>query len=50
MSAPLPFMGQKRMFAKHFIEVIRQYPADRVFVHHSAILSPVAGERNSTRR
>lgn len=32
MSAPLPFMGQKRMFAKHFIEVIRQYPADRVFV------------------
>lgn len=32
LSAPLPFVGQKRMFAKHFIEVIRQYPADTVFV------------------
>lgn len=32
LSAPLPFMGQKRMFAKHFIEVIKQYPAGTVFV------------------
>ena len=32
LSAPLPFVGQKRMFAKHFIEVIRQYPAGTVFV------------------
>lgn len=32
MSAPLPFVGQKRMFAKHFIEVIKQYPAGTVFV------------------
>lgn len=32
LSAPLPFVGQKRMFAKQFIEVIRQYPADTVFV------------------
>lgn len=32
LSAPLPFVGQKRMFAKQFIEVIRQYPSDTVFV------------------
>lgn len=32
MSAPLPFVGQKRMFAKHFIEVIKQYPEGTVFV------------------
>lgn len=32
LSAPLPFVGQKRMFAKQFIEVIKQYPADTVFV------------------
>lgn len=32
LSAPLPFVGQKRMFAKQFIEVIRQYPANTVFV------------------
>lgn len=32
LSAPLPFVGQKRMFAKHFIEVIKQYPAGTTFV------------------
>lgn len=32
LSAPLPFVGQKRMFAKQFIEVIKQYPAGTVFV------------------
>lgn len=32
LSAPLPFVGQKRMFAKHFIEVIKQYPSETVFV------------------
>lgn len=32
LSAPLPFVGQKRMFAKQFIEVIRQYPEGTVFV------------------
>lgn len=32
LSAPLPFVGQKRMFAKPFIEVIKQYPAGTVFV------------------
>lgn len=32
MSAPLPFVGQKRMFAKEFIKVLRQYPEDTVFV------------------
>lgn len=32
LSAPLPFVGQKRMFAKEFIKVLAQYPADTVFV------------------
>lgn len=32
LSAPLPFVGQKRMFAKQFIEVIKQYPKGTVFV------------------
>lgn len=32
LSAPLPFVGQKRIFAKHFIEVIKQYPSGTVFV------------------
>lgn len=45
MSAPLPFVGQKRMFAKHFIEVIKQYPAGTVFVDlfgGSGLLSHIA--------
>ena len=32
LSAPLPFVGQKRMFARQFIEIIKQYPAGIVFV------------------
>ena len=32
LSAPLPFVGQKRMFAKEFIKVLKQYPDDAVFV------------------
>lgn len=32
LSAPLPFVGQKRMFAKQFIDVIPQYPDGTVFV------------------
>lgn len=32
LSAPLPFMGQKRMFAKEFIKVLKQYPEETVFV------------------
>lgn len=32
MSAPLPFMGQKRMFAKEFIKVLAQFPDSTVFV------------------
>lgn len=45
MSAPLPFVGQKRMFAKHFIKVISQYPKDCVFVDlfgGSGLLSHIA--------
>lgn len=32
LSAPLPFMGQKRMFAKEFIKVLEQYPDGTTFV------------------
>lgn len=32
LSAPLPFVGQKRMFVKEFIKVLEQYPEDAVFV------------------
>lgn len=31
-SAPLPFQGQKRMFAKEFIKVLQQFPDGTVFV------------------
>lgn len=30
--APLPFVGQKRMFAREFIQVLKRYPDDAVFV------------------
>lgn len=32
LSAPLPFVGQKRMFAREFIKVLEQYPDNTVFV------------------
>ena len=32
LSAPLPFVGQKRMFAREFIQVLKRYPDDEVFV------------------
>lgn len=32
LSAPLPFVGQKRMFAKEFSKVLKQYPEGTVFV------------------
>lgn len=32
MSAPLPFMGQKRMFAREFIKVLEQFKDKTVFV------------------
>lgn len=32
MSAPLPFMGQKRRFAKEFIKVLGQFPDNTIFV------------------
>ena len=31
-SAPLPFQGQKRKFAKEFTKVLQQYPNDTAFV------------------
>ena len=45
LSAPLPFVGQKRMFAKEFIKVLAQYPDDTVFVDlfgGSGLLSHIA--------
>jgi 16S rRNA G966 N2-methylase RsmD len=32
LSAPLPFVGQKRMFAKEFIKILKQYPDNTMFV------------------
>ena len=32
LSAPLPFVGQKRMFAREFIKVLGQFPDSTVFV------------------
>lgn len=32
LSAPLPFVGQKRMFAQKIIEVLKEYPDDSIFV------------------
>lgn len=31
-SAPLPFMGQKRMYVKEFKEVLKQFPDDAVYM------------------
>ena len=45
LSAPLPFVGQKRMFAKEFIKVLEQFPEDTVFVDlfgGSGLLSHIA--------
>jgi len=32
LSAPLPFVGQKRMLAKEFMKVLEQYPDGTLFV------------------
>lgn len=45
MSAPLPFVGQKRMFAKEFIKVLEQFTENTVFVDlfgGSGLLSHIA--------
>ena len=45
LSAPLPFVGQKRMFAKEFITVLDQFPEDTLFVDlfgGSGLLSHIA--------
>lgn len=45
LSAPLPFVGQKRMFAREFIKVLEQFPEDTVFVDlfgGSGLLSHIA--------
>lgn len=45
LSAPLPFVGQKRMFAKEFIKVLGQFPDNTVFVDlfgGSGLLSHIA--------
>lgn len=45
LSAPLPFVGQKRMFARHFAEIVKQYPEGTVFIDlfgGSGLLSHIA--------
>ena len=45
LSAPLPFVGQKRNFAKEFIKVLEQYPDGTTFVDlfgGSGLLSHIA--------
>ena len=45
LSAPLPFVGQKRMFAREFIKVLEQFPDDATFVDlfgGSGLLSHIA--------
>lgn len=45
LSAPLPFQGQKRMFAKEYINVLRQFPDGTTFVDlfgGSGLLSHIA--------
>lgn len=45
LSAPLPFVGQKRMFAREFIKVLEQYPDGTTFVDlfgGSGLLSHIA--------
>lgn len=32
LSAPLPFVGQKRMFASEFKKILKQYPDDAIYV------------------
>ena len=44
-SAPLPFMGQKRMYIKDFKEVLKQFPDDAIYIDlfgGSGLLSHVA--------
>lgn len=51
LSAPLPFVGQKRMFAKEFIKVLDQFPDDTVFVDlfgGSGLLSPITKRMKPT--
>ena len=45
LSAPLPFQGQKRMFAKEYIKVLQQFPESTTFVDlfgGSGLLSHIA--------
>lgn len=46
LSAPLPFVGQKRMFAREFIKVLKQYPEDTVFLVDPPYLSTDVGTYN----
>lgn len=53
LSAPLPFVGQKRMFAAKFKEVLKQYPDDAVFVDlfgGSGLLSHITRHENRRRQ
>ena len=49
LSAPLPFVGQKRMFAREFVKVLKQLPDDAIFIDlfgGSGLLSHIAKVKN----
>lgn len=51
LSAPLPFVGQKRMFAKEFMKVLEQYPDGTLFVDlfgGSGLLSHITNPSSPT--
>lgn len=53
MSAPLPFVGQKRMFAREFTKVLQQFPDDTIFVDlfgGSGLLSHIAKRKKPNAR
>lgn len=50
LSAPLPFMGQKRMFARDFKKVLATYPDDITIVDlfgGSGLLSHISKKRET---
>ena len=38
LSAPLPFVGQKRMLAKEFMKVLEQYPDGTLSVSYTHLM------------
>lgn len=50
LSAPLPFVGQKRMFARKFKEVLKEFPNDAIYIDlfgGSGLLSHITKKRKA---